>query len=404
MIAPLLLLAVLLLPVAHLKVTWFGLPLYLPEMAVFCAAVSFWFSPKRKEGVSLPDKGVLIGIGLFLLGALFSFLANPLSLTGLGMLKSWFFFPALFGYLVWFEMKEVSRRSKFLLVWFLVIAAVATRSLSFFVSGEMTYDGRLTGDFPSPNFLAFFLAPGIFIALSFFLNAIKEQKRWNEIFFGITLIVFFFALFLTHSYGVWFGVIVALLVFFFGRAFVNGTQKEWWIIGLIFFVALSLFGFDQGNEKWQTLIHQEERSSLSSRVMIWQAAVRIAGDHPVLGIGVGRFQEMYLAYQVYFPPYLEWAVPEPHNIFLALFLATGFVGLIGFLIFFRRMMLLLIQTVLVFGETKKQQDAVLMLSLWTLFLLYGLFDTPYFKNDLAYLFFLTVALSLPVKDTYSSIR
>lgn len=399
-----LLLALLLLPVAHLKVTWFGLPLYLPEMAVFCAAVSFWFSPKRKEGVSLPDKGVLIGIGLFLLGALFSFLANPLSLTGLGMLKSWFFFPALFGYLVWFEMKEASHRSTFLLVWFLVIAAVATRSLSFFVSGEMTYDGRLAGDFSSPNFLAFFLAPGIFIALSFFLNALKEQKRWNEIFFGISLIVFFFALFLTHSYGVWMGVIVALLVFFFGRVFASGIKKEWWIIGLIFFTALSLFGFDRGSEKWQTLIQQEERSSFSSRVMIWQAALKIASDHPVLGIGIGRFQEMYLAYQVYFPLYLEWAVPEPHNIFLALFLATGIVGLIGFLILFSRLIFLLTQRAFVFGETKKQQDAVLMLSLWAVFLCYGLFDTPYFKNDLAYLFFLTVALSLPVKDTYSSIR
>lgn len=392
-----LLLALLLLPVAHLKVTWFGLPLYLPEMAVFGAAVSFWFSSKRKEGISLPDKIVLIGIGLFFFGGVLSFFGNPFSYTGLGMLKSWFLFPIIFGYLLWSEIREDAKRERVLWLWFLVLMGVVLRSLSFFATGEMTYDGRLSGDFTSPNFLAFFLAPGIFLSLSFLLTATEEQKRGKILFLGTCLTLFFFVLFLTHSYGVWMGVIVALLSFFFGRAFANGIKKEWRILGLIFFAALSLFVFDQGSEKWQALIHEEERSSLSSRMMIWQATLKIAIDHPLLGIGVGRFQEMYLAYQVYFPPYLEWAVPEPHNIFLAVFLATGIVGLIGFLIFFSRMIFLLTQRTFVFGETKKQQGAVLMLSLWVLFLCYGLFDTPYFKNDLAYLFFLMVALSLSVK-------
>src|SRR3989344_6329421 len=90
---------VALLPLAHLKVVLFGLPLYSVEAPILVALTAYlcgWkqgrFSPLGKINFRNP---LVIGIALFFLGAVISFIANPFSLTGLGMLKTWFVFPLL---------------------------------------------------------------------------------------------------------------------------------------------------------------------------------------------------------------------------------------------------------------------------------------------------------------------
>ena len=66
--------------------------------------------------------------------------------------------------------------------------------------------------------------------------------------------------------------------------------------------------------------------------MIWKSAGLMIKNNPLFGIGPGNFQEKYMEYQKYFPPYLEWAVPQPHNIFLAFWLESGLIGLAGFIL------------------------------------------------------------------------
>ena len=155
----------------------------------------------------------------------------------------------------------------------------------------------------------------------------------------------------------------------------------------------TFFYLEKGTEKWQSLFSFEERSSLSSRIMIWKAGERILEDTFPVGIGTGRFQEVYLKYQIFFPPYLEWAVPQPHNFYLALLLETGLLGFVG--------VLLLMQSFFshlqgfISRETGGRKElAVLLVSLMLIYLLYGFFDTPYFKTDLAFLFWLLLSLGL----------
>ena len=130
--------------------------------------------------------------------------------------------------------------------------------------------------------------------------------------------------------------------------------------------------------------------SIKSRLVIWQSAWEILKDHPLIGIGPGMFQKYYLDYQPRFEPYPEWAVPQPHNIFLAFWLQTGLLGLIGLVwllaVFFR--------------ETKKGlnpgQGSILMIILMAAMIyviVHGLVDTTYWKNDLAIIFWLITALA-----------
>src|SRR5665648_237845 len=87
-------LIILLLPLAHVKAVVFGIPLYSVEMPVIVALATYvygWW-----KGVFLPAsninfwKPLVMGILLFLFGAALSFGMNPFTLTGLGMIKTWF--------------------------------------------------------------------------------------------------------------------------------------------------------------------------------------------------------------------------------------------------------------------------------------------------------------------------
>ena len=99
------------------------------------------------------------------------------------------------------------------------------------------------------------------------------------------------------------------------------------------------------------------------------------------------FKEYYLAYQKYFTPYLEWAVPQPHNIFLAFWLQAGIVGIIGFIY----MIIMLYSRVSIKNYAELHWLAV---SFLTYFLIHGLVDTIYWKNDLALIFWLFAGIAV----------
>lgn len=404
-----LILVIVLLPVAHLKTVVFGVPLYAPEWALLGAiGVSIFtlFREEKQNELGRYDNWSLIGLGLFFLGALFSFFLNPLSLTGLGLVKSWVIFPILFGLLVSRVARQTSHmRETLLFSWFWMLGIVAVRSLFLYFSGELTYDGRLSGDYASPNFLAYFLAPAPLLGLFLLKKSMEQKKRpLRSVCIAVVIILSLATLYLTRSYSVWLALSCASLVFlWYGIALSKAKFRQAAYVMLPVLIAVGFFWLDHGSSKWQDLIHFDERSSLASRVMIWQSATLILREHPVLGIGIGRFQAEYLQYQSFFPPYLEWAVPEPHNFLLALLLSTGLIGSIGFLLFFGRLVFLFFQKQI--RERTNQAEYSMIASLWIMFLLYGLVDTPYFKTDLAYSFFLLWGLSwglVSKKETPSS--
>jgi len=394
-----LLAAVFLLPFAQVKVLLFGLPLYLHEIAIASAGLFFLYSlfKEKRDNFFLRDEVILLGAVLFFLGAALSFFTNPLSLTGLGMLKSWFFFPFLAGWLIFSETRTPEKREAFFIAWFLTLLFTALGSLIFLLMGELTYDHRLSGLYDSPNFLAIFLAPAPLIALYLSLLPKESGRRslfWSALLFSGSLLVLG-ALFFTRSYGVWGALLSATIFFLFSARLIQGFSKKTLLLILtILFSVGAFFFFEQGSEKWQATFSLDDRSSLASRLMIWQVATKIFQDNAVFGIGVGRFQIEYLEYQQYFPPYLEWAVPEPHNLYLAVLLATGLIGFLGFLILIGRFGSLVTRSLLSEADEARRLTSALTLALLLLTLVYGVTDTPYFKNDLALSLMLILALGL----------
>ena len=378
------------------KITFFGFPIYSLELIfLFFVGVSLWQINKGEDRLLLKnlDRWLALGAGLFVGGALLSLLTHPFTTTTLGQFKSWFLFPAAtFITLYILRGGEYKERLQVYAAWLVGVGVIVLAALYGYSQDIVTYDQRLAFPYSSANFLAYLLVPGVLLG-AFFLSRSKEAQKRNILIgiFGTML----FVVYLTHSYTVWLALIITLPLLMYVLALSNHKYLSKLIIQLCIVMTLlcMLIWLEQGNTKWQNLFLNDGRSSLDSRLMIWHSASAIIKDHWFLGIGVGNFQKEYLAYQIQFPTYLEWAVPQPHNILLATWLQTGLLGLLGAGLLLGRTFFLLIQKIYRNKNKEIHNEGFLLLSLWGAFFIYGLFDTPYFRNDLAFIFWLQILLT-----------
>ncbi len=363
-----------------------AIPLYLIRISfsnfleiMIIIDLAVWIWQKKYQKMRLKDfisryKIFCAAIILVLAGLFLSTVANGNYAVGLGIIKGWFVLPLLFLLIAATSLPSEKYANAFKALYFSAFL-VAIAALIFLLLGRVTYDFRLEAIYNSPNYLAMYLAPALIMGVLFF--------RENKFYYGASLAIIFTAFYFTFSYGAWLAAAIAILLVVATNKKYNKKYGKKIAIGLIFF-GISLFLLSQmHSNKFESLASLNSRSSLASRIMIWESAEKMLADHWLWGIGPGNFQAEYLAYQKYFPPYLEWAVPHPHNLYLAFWLYSGITGLAGFflLIWFW------------ISNFFKKEKSVLRLASFGIifyFLLHGLVDTTYFKNDLAIVFWLAM--------------
>ncbi|MCK4891508.1 MAG: O-antigen ligase family protein [Candidatus Pacebacteria bacterium] len=335
------------------------------------------------------NKILLAGILLLFLGLTISTLNSTDLRTSLGIFKGWFFDSFLF----FIVFVSVVKKNKHIILslksWALSSVAVSLISIFYLLNNELTFDGRLKAFFLSPNHLAMYLAPAFLIALFFLLN-----KRV----FSIFLLIIFVPLYFTYSYGAFLGIFAGILYLASRDAInrvstvnifrnrVSGTRNSVSVYVFLLIIIFAGFIFISSN-KFNQITNSDSRSSFHSRLMIWNSAGEIIKDNPLFGIGPGTFQKTYLSYAEKFDEqYLEWAVPQPHNIFLAFYLQTGLIGFIGFILilfwFFKRMN----------EAVPRSYNIINALMIYTL--IHGLVDTTYWKNDLSLMFWLLIGMAI----------
>lgn len=399
-------LTIVFLPLYLIRLTIFGVPTNILEILVGLVFI-VWLIKKIQWGetpnldVSISNMPETPGSGvptktfpsryyyfifLILLGLLISTLVNKNYTIGFGIIKGWFIVPLLLAYVIYDFIPREKRINIFQALYFSAFW-VALISIIYLISGQLTFDHRLEGIFDSPNYLAMYLAPGIIIGI---VTLIQNLNYWPKVriyLYCLSIAVIVISFYYTYSYAAWISSIISLTAAFI---FTNkkSIRKIYWLAGAIAILILILAS-QAYSEKLNSLIFSN-RSSLASRIMIWHAAEKILADNWLLGIGPGNFQAKYLASQRYFPPYLQWAVPHPHNLYLAFWLYGGILAILGFL----GLMILWFKNYF----AKFSQNFVNLISLGIIlyFLLHGLVDTTYFKNDLAVIFWLAFfSLLLP---------
>lgn len=379
---------IFLLPVYLWRIDLFGFPTNaLDLLIIFCLASWAVFHLRKRDIERLMRHyGLVIIIFILILsGFAFSLLLSGADPAGWGIIKSWLVLPFFFA-LVCADLFSGEEREKLLMAYYFSASAVAIISLGYFSRGMMTYDGRLAGIFNSPNYLAMYLAPTLII-LAEKMRLAEKTSKWLWGIFGAVISL---ALYLTFSYAAWLAVFLAL-----GAGFLVGKNRSIRKAVVILLLLVVLVFFQIGRSKFSDLASLNGRSSLSSRMMIWRSAGKMLEEHWFWGIGPGKFQERYLDHQKFFPPYLEWAVPHPHNLFLAFWLSGGIFSLLGFLF------LLYLWLKALYQSADTQLKKVLF-GMLVCIILQGLADTTYFKNDLAVIFWLIFFLGYDLETKRSS--
>lgn len=413
------------LPLYLARLNIFGIPSTVLELLIYILFI-IWLVKNYRDfnwQKIIPDKTLVIGITLLLAGVALSTIFSSDLKASAGILKGWFFDPFLFFIILVSETKTLKQRENILKAFYVsgVLAATVSLLYLFFPeSNGVSYDGRLHGFYLSPNYLAMYLSPALIIGFwliirTFSTDFLKEKIYNRKFLLGIaSLIVIALAVYFTYSYAAWIAIIASVILLIYLMA---PPKKRKILFAVSFLILFVLFFSQDGTDKFENLKKMSYRSSYNSRLMIWNSAWEIGKDNWLVGIGPGNFQKYYLDYQKRFAePYLEWAVPEPHNIFLAFWLETGIAGLLGFLIilawFFKKSARLL-------GLTQSFQGlpldyfqgeslerglckenfllAVVLFSLMIYMLTHGLFDTTYWKNDLVIIFWLNLGLIISIK-------
>lgn len=393
----LILLTTFLSPVYLLRFSIFNFPTNALDI-LMTITIFYWLFTTKKIFLKLKNlvkNNLVLASSVFLLflGLFISTFFNPNLIHELGIIKSWFILPLIFSTIILFECTNKNILLEILNSIFYSSLIISIISIFYWATSQLTYDSRLQAFYLSPNHLALAIAPGVLIGV---WKVINKHSYTNLILLSILTI--FITNYLTYSYSSFLALAISLL-FLFCLSFPKKNKKL--IAASLFISFIFLVMIIYPSEKFQSLINLEERSSLSSRIAIWQSSYKILSDHWFVGIGPGNFQQYYLDYQKYFPPYLEWAVPQPHNIFLAFWIQTGFLGFAGFLLLIICWTLQIKKILNYSKDLFKKKMAILILAILTYILVYGLFDTPYWKNDSALFFWILITMGISLSNYYS---
>ena len=360
--------------------TVFSLPLYLVSFKIIwipinilelliCILFIFWLLFGLKKTVSY----FFYPIFLIFLGVTISTWFSSNLEVSAGIWKSWFIIPLLFFIVVINQIKSKDQILKIITSLTLSGVVVALVAIYYWLSGNLTYDNRLSAFYLSANYLAMYLSPILILSLSLYSQV---KKKIYKILLIVCYLLLLFIIYLTYSYGAWFGLLIALSFFIYIK-----KDKKLFLIGLSLIILILILQIP--SQKFQGFLDLSY-PSLWSRMVIWQSSWEILKDNFLIGIGPGMFQEYYLTYQNMFAPYSEWAVPQPHNLFFAFHLQAGLLGLIGFI------------WLLIYFFKKTDPKYILrsiLIATVIYILIHGLVDTTYWKNDLSVMFWLIIALS-----------
>jgi O-antigen ligase len=444
----LVLLAVL-LPAYLIRFSFFRLPTNFLEAAIITVFFFSFLQPViRSQWLTawrIVPLTLRLLVALFIISAAISTIVSPHHLVSLGILKSWIIIPLLFGWQILaaqlypFSSGGAAKQAVGPDTQATILPSQSPSSVyalsiiqSLILSGDtvallgllqFNHQTRIQSVYDVPNSLALFLVPLFIICiwLSF--------ARYRRLFYIPSALIMAAAVIATQSAS---GLAAALIVLVVGllifppinssAAIIRWTaSRRWLAVFLLIFISVGYLLFT-GRISYLTLplLKPDSHNSLSIRRQLWSISLDLIKDHPVLGVGLGTFEPAYQAklHQRFFifancpssnkqcpSPIPEFVYRDPHNWPLSLWLNTGLLGLISFilinvyvLIHVRRSLLpLTVQntqssSASVADEQTSNTYLIQALTLALLsILIFGLADTIYWKNDLSVLYWLILA-------------
>ncbi len=328
---------------------------------------------------------------LILIASTASLVIAPNFSAAAGLWKAYFIEPLLFFIVLLDVLREPKNRT--IILWSLGISTLSVSLLAIYQKFtafgifEPSWVGvehrRVTAMFTSPNAVGLFLGPIVALYFGWIVSEFKNFKATalKMVVVALALIAICF----TVSQGTWLGLVAAtvFLLFF-------GWNKKW-SGALVMLGVLTILFIPQLRERAVPLLTLQDVSG-QNRLMLWS----VAGEYLTGNIGNFLYGAGILGYaqiqDATRDPLIIEPLLYPHNIILNFWLEIGLLGLLAFglviVIFFKQG----------FGQLQSNKWLALgtMAAMVTM-LVHGLIDVTYFKNDLAVLFWIIIALPLTLQ-------
>ena len=239
--------------------------------------------------------------------------------------------------------------------------------------GNSVEPKRALGFFTHPNFYALFSTPLLALLIPDVFQNLKS-KILNLKSFAWALGAL--GLLLSLSRAGWLGLGIAGLIYLLFAA--DKTIKK---IASVIVIVMVMVILSVPNLRWRFILPFYGEKSAISRVSLWQTGVKAIKESPILGMGLTGFSQNWNRLNT--DPNID-KHNFPHNIFLNFWVETGVIGVIG-----------VIGIMIYKGLTHRTDVFKLGIALFLIALVtQGLIDNPFFKNDLAMMFWIVLSLGL----------
>ena len=381
------------------RFTIFGLPTNFLMIASF--VVIGWFAvsilARRQVGESvamlksIPKPVAVLG-GLFFVASIISLFVGGVTIEKIGQWLVLYMQPLLIalGVYVYAQRYPVSRDTVVngLLVF---VAACGLLALAQYVTlwtlpeawwGNSAEPKRAIAFWAHPNGFGLFVTPVLAWLLPQVVGRLKNKVDWTSLFVSLAWLLGALGIFISLSRGAWIGLLAATGIY----VLVNANKKM--ILGFAG-VVIILAGIVAvtPNLRYRVLLPFQGEKSAVARLSLWDTAGKMITNSPILGKGVHGFNYNWDTYNT--DPNLDH-YNFPHNIVLNFWTDTGLLGLLS--------MLGLLAWMVWQGMWNRRNTFAFGFALFVVAMcLHGLIDIPYFKNDLALVFWTLLAVSIPNK-------
>lgn len=397
-----------LLPTYLVRFTIVGIPATLLEVmivALFIAWLIQYIQEPKKHSIKKVIRIVRWPITLFVIAATLSLFVSPDIRAALGIWKAYIIEPLLFLIVM---LDTIRTKNQFIgVLWALGVSIIIPGLFAVYqqITGNLIPNSfwqaaatrRVTSFYGYPNAIGLYFAPIVVGAIGMIAHKVislyqstlkpaeKARQWWKLPVFFVLLGIGVAGIVFARSKGAILGVGVGVLMYaLFWKSyrliFAGGIVAA--LVGILLFQPslLSLQGTS----------NVAGGGSLEIRVSQWKETKQLLTHRPVLGAGLSGYQTRIEEFHE--DEYIETFM-YPHNILLNFWVETGLLGMISIVWVISAISMLLIRLI----SKIRMEERHLVMSLlggFVALLVHGLVDVPFFKNDLAMLFWIYVGLAL----------
>lgn len=327
-----------------------------------------------------------IPIAIFLVAGAIGILIAPDHRAALGVYRAFLLEPVAIYYVATAVVRSAADAKPILVAGAASACAfsliVVVTFVGVYASGQLVTSNAPGALGINPNAVALYLEPIAAVALGFLLFANSKASRWIA---AVVLAFVLPALVCTLSRGALLAGAVLALVAVFS---VRDVRLR---LGLLATAVVGALALSQVPFVAARLAHQLDPhyATLALRLTIWTVTLHMLRDHPLFGAGIGGYQTVMAHYRS------RNLHPEPyaHNIFLTTWSEVGLVGVIAFAVILFGLMWRAWRS---FNSAYDLSRPLLwgLFAAWVVFLVHGLVDSPYWKNDLSLQFWMLGGLEV----------